>query len=154
EMVSILLEYKAPLDVMDDNGATPLFLAEQMEHAEIVTLLRQAAPADAQGMPGAAPPTRETMRAIAGRIAQGDPTAFDELVNVAGSLYSEVKYEPFPSPQPSHNHALLQLNYDRMEAAFKVLGEEVGKTNEVAFQALKKSLGIRYLQSFAPDALG
>lgn len=43
----------------------------------------------------------------------------------------------------------------RMKASFDLLGEEAGKGNENAFQALTKCLGQKsHLGSFAPDALG
>ncbi len=42
----------------------------------------------------------------------------------------------------------------RMKVAFDVLGEEAGKGNDKAFQALKKGLGVPRLASFVPDALG
>lgn len=45
-------------------------------------------------------------------------------------------------------------NLIRMDAAFNLLGDEAGKGNEAAFQALKKSMSAGGLSSFAPDALG
>jgi ankyrin repeat protein len=147
EIVGILLESKAPLDVVDHGGATPLFLAEAAERTEIAEMLRQAGPTvKGAAIAGVAPPTKEAMRAIARRMADGNAAAFDELANAAGDLYRGIDYRK--------DQARLSLNFDRMKAAFNVLGEEAGKGNDKAFQALKKSLGVHALNSFAPDALG
>src|SRR5262249_51188870 len=49
----------------------------------------------------------------------------------------------------------VMLLLGRMHAAFDVLGEEAGKGNEKALEALKKCIGPRgRIPSFAPDALG
>jgi hypothetical protein len=85
------------------------------------------------------------MRAIARRICDGDPAALDDLAAKAQDMYRD-----FPKQQ-----ARRRLNADRMIAAFDVLGEEAGKGNTNAFQALKTCLdrgGV--LKGFAPRALG
>jgi hypothetical protein len=87
------------------------------------------------------------MRAIAQRIADGDETAFDELTKVANDIYGDIK-------DYQKERARVMLNLFRMKAAFDLLGEEAGKGNDNAFEALKKSLGVGRLSSFAPDALG
>ena len=44
KIVRVLLEFKPPLDAEDQNGATPLLLAEQQNKTQIATMLRQADP--------------------------------------------------------------------------------------------------------------
>jgi hypothetical protein len=46
------------------------------------------------------------------------------------------------------------MNYDLMHAAFDVIGAQAGRRNPHAFEALKASLKLHPLSSFAPDALG
>jgi hypothetical protein len=126
------------------DGTTPLEWAEQRAMDDIANMLRAAA-----GTPvpaGSKPPSPEAMRDIAHRIAGGDPGAFDELVQAAGTLYRGVNYQT--------DHSRFMSNLIRMKAAFNVLGEEAGKGNAAAFQALKKSMSVGALSSFAPDALG
>jgi hypothetical protein len=145
ETVAVLLKFKAPLEAVDRDGATPLLLAEERNENEIAAMIRQADPQVAQRY--SIPPTQEAMHALAKRIADGDDTAFDELAGIAKSLYGEIK-------DYQKEHARVMVLLFRMKAAFDVLGEEAGQGNDKAFQALKKSLGTPYLGSFAPDALG
>jgi ankyrin repeat protein len=149
EMVALLLKFKAPLDVKNEFGATPLDLAEASGKTEIAGMLRQAAPVNSQRAPGTDPatlPSLESMRAIAQRIADGDDAAFDELATISDNLYRGIDYK--------NDQWRVGLNFARMHAAFDVLDKEAGKGNDKAFQALKKSLTVRHLSSFAPDALG
>jgi hypothetical protein len=146
EMVRVLLKYNPPLDARDGDGATPLLLAEELNQTNMVAMLHQAQP-QAPLKTYAVFPTKEAMRAIAQRIANGDETALDELKKTADNMYGDVH-------DYQKEHARVMMNLFRMKAAFDLLGEEAGKGNEAAFQALKKSLQIRRLSSFAPDALG
>jgi ankyrin repeat protein len=41
EVVAILLEYRARLDIRDKNGLTPLQLAENCQNREMITLIEQ-----------------------------------------------------------------------------------------------------------------
>jgi hypothetical protein len=145
-LVAVLLKYKPTLDAVDGDGATPLLLAEQLDRTEIVAMLHQAEP-QATLKTYVTPPTKEAMRVIAQRIADGDETAFDELARVANDLYGDIQ-------DYQKEQARVMLNLFRMKAAFDLLGKEAGKGNASAFQALKKSLGVGRLSSFAPDALG
>ena len=148
ETVAVLLKFKAPLDAVDRDGATPLLLAEGRNEDEIAAMLRAANPEAAQGVPTySIPPTKEAMRALAGRIAKGDDAAFDELASTAKNLYGEIK-------DYQKEHARVMVLLFRMKAAFDVLGKEAGKGNDKAFLALKQSLGVPCLAAFAPDALG
>jgi ankyrin repeat protein len=144
EIIALLLKFKAPLDIANNQGETPLDIVRRLDDPEINKIVHQTAPAT--GAESTAVPSRESMQAVAKRIANGDATAFDELSTIADELYRGIDYKK--------DRARLLLNSDRMRAAFKVLGEEAAKGNEKAFQALKKSLGNRHLKSFAPDALG
>lgn len=148
EMVKVLLEFNAPLDVPDREGATPLLLAEQLDRTEIAAMLRDAAHpgTKAKIVAVSVPPTRDAMRVIARRIAQGDATAFEDLRKTAEDLYRGIDCRK--------EHARILLNLDRMMAAYKLLGEEAGKGNDLAFQALKKSLGTHMLHPFAASGLG
>ena len=146
EIVRLLLDAKAKPDALDDGGATPLSWAEISENKEVIQMLRLAASPDSgTSVSKSEPPSREVMRTVAERIAKGDSAAFDELVSISEALYQG--FDP-------RNEARLQLGYSRMKAAFYLLGADAGKGNDYAFQALKKSLGLRQLNSFAPDALG
>ena len=79
DMVAVLLEFKAPVDAVDRDGATPLAMAEGRDETEIAALLRAANPG-AANTPGYSPlPEKEQMRALAQRIANGDGAAYDEL---------------------------------------------------------------------------
>jgi hypothetical protein len=149
EMVKVLLEFKAPLDLANRDGATPLLLAEQQNKTEIAAMLRQANPAAAQGIRTySIAPTKDEMRGLAKRIAEGDDLAFEELASTSEKLYGEIK-------DYQKEHARVMVLLFRMKAAFDVLGENAGRGNEKALQALKKCLGRRtHLQAFAPDALG
>jgi ankyrin repeat protein len=146
EMVRVLLKYNPPLDAKDSDGATPLLLAEGWGRPDMVEMLHQAHPQAAlKNYP--TPPTKEAMRELARRITNGDPTALDELKKTCDVMYADIHdYQA--------EHARVMLNLFRMTAAFDLLGEEAGKGNDNAFQALKKSLGVGRLSSFAPDALG
>jgi hypothetical protein len=150
EIVKALLEFKAPANVVDHEGATPLLLAEGHDHAEVAQMLRQALQASGQDVPAEAKPgpTKESIRAIAKRIAQGDDAAYDELTEAARELYRGINFQKEP--------ARIRLNLFKMKAAFDVLGEEAGKGNAKAMEALKRCLRDRgsHLGSFAPDALG
>lgn len=144
KVVRLLLDAKSPLDVVDYNGATPRFLAEAAENKEMVEMLLEAAAVRGVLVSGVKVPSREEMRAIARRICDGDAAAFDELVSTAKELLSEWGTD-----------ARKQLNWDRTGVASKILGEEAGKGNDHAFQALKKCLEPEYkLKSFALDGLG
>ena len=145
DMVVLLLAFHPPLDRADDDGATPLFLAQGSQQTNLVALLLQAAPASAQGWPPAVP-THEAMRAIAQRIVDGDAGAFGELITTSADMYRDINYQ--------EDHARVRLNYSRMRDAFDLLGEQAGKGKDNAFQALKQSLGVPSLKSFAPVALG
>lgn len=92
------------------------------------------------------PPTPQTMRALANRIAQGSPSAFNELRDIAEQLYLGIDY--------ARERSRVMTNLTLMRAAYDVLGEQAAKGNRWAFDALKKSLKIKHLGSFAPDALG
>jgi ankyrin repeat protein len=144
EPVRLLLNAGASLTNVDYNGATPLLLAETAEHKEIVELLRQAALSQGVSLAETGAPSREAMRAMAQRICDGDAGGFDELAAAAEQLrIGRVKEQ-----------AQVRLNADRMDAAFQVLGEEAGKGNDNAFQALKKCLGHNPLKYFTAGPLG
>jgi len=147
--VAALLKFNPPLNAMDQEGATPLLLAEERNETEIAVMLRAASPEAGDGVPTySVPPTKEEMQALGRRIAGGDAAAFDELASTAQKLYGEIR-------DYQKEHARVMVLLFRMKAAFDVLGQEAGKGNDVALQALEKCLtqGGR-LKSFAPDALG
>jgi ankyrin repeat protein len=146
EMVRVLLKYNPPLDAKDGNGTTPLLLAEGLDRTDMVEMLHQADPqATLKNYP--TPPTKEAMHELAQRIVNGDETALDELKRTCDMMYSNIhNYEA--------ERARVVLNLGRMKAAFDVLGEEAGKGNNAAFQALTNSLKLGRLRSFVPDALG
>jgi hypothetical protein len=149
EIVKALLEFKAPANVVDREGATPLLLAEGHDYLEVAQMLRRALQASGQAVPPeAAGPTKESMRAIAKRIAQGDDAAYDELTEAARELYRGIDFQK--------EEARMRLNMFKMKAASDVLGEEAGKGNAKAMEALKRCLRDHSsrLSSFAPDALG
>jgi len=89
---------------------------------------------------------KQTMRVLATRIVEGDQKAFDELLDTAKKLYRDIDY--------LHEGDRLISNLALMRVAYDILGEQAGKGNAKAFEALKRSLGIKPLSSFAPDALG
>ncbi len=144
-MVSLLLNAKARLDITNYGGADPLFVAEAAENEMVAEMLRQNTAARGVTLPETTVPSRETMRSIAQRISEGDLKALDELARVAQELYSgNTKQE-----------ARWRLNADRMSAAFTVLGNEAGKGNTHALEALRTCLDRGdVLKGFAPDALG
>jgi len=143
EMISLLLQFKAPLDVANRAGETPLDMVKRLDDKEINEIFHRAA--STTGAETTTIPSREAMQAVAKRIASDDPAAFDELSTIADNLYLGINYKK--------DRARLLLNSDRLRAAFSVLGQEAAGGNEKAFQAIKKSLGNRHLKSFAPDAL-
>jgi len=126
------------------DGATPLAWAEERAMDDIADRLRAATGTPSSN--GPQPPACGAMRDIAQRIAAGEPEAFDDLVQATGTLYRGLNYQT--------EHARTMSNLIRMHAAFNMLGEEAGKGNEAAFQALKKSMSAGGLSSFALDALG
>jgi hypothetical protein len=142
DMVKVLLEFSEPLNVMNKQGETPLQFAESRDETEIAAMLRAALPENQQD---AVPPAREELRVIARRIAAGEAGAFDDLEKMAGKLYDGINVH--------EDRARLRLNLDRMNAAFKILGEEAGKGNDAALEALKKSLETKNLSGFAKSAL-
>ncbi|HEY1664020.1 MAG TPA: hypothetical protein VGI03_16495 [Verrucomicrobiae bacterium] len=148
-MVAVLLKFNPPFNVVDQNGATPLLLAEEQNETEIAAMIRTANPGPGDGFPGySVPPTIEEMQALGRRVADGDPAAFDELANTAQKLYGEIK-------NYQKEHARVMVLLGRMMAAFNVIGEEAGNGNDKALQVLEKCLTQRgHLKSFAPEALG
>jgi len=148
DMVAVLLEFKAPIDAVDRDGATPLAMAESRDQTEIVAMLRAANPKAAESGPSYSPlPDKEEIRALAQRIANGDDAAYDELIALTSKLYKEIKdYQA--------ERARVIAFAGRVRAAADLLGQEAAKGNEHALAALKKSLRPRTaLTSFAPDAL-
>jgi ankyrin repeat protein len=145
-MVSLLLAAKARVEITNYGGATPLFVAYAAENKVMLEMLRQSAAARGVILAEIAVPSREDMRAIAQRICDGDLAALDELAAAAREMYrSDWKQQ----------EARRQLNGDRMDVAFRVLGGEAGKGNNNAVEALKTCLDRGdFLKSFAPDALG
>jgi hypothetical protein len=150
EIVEALLKFNAPADAVDNEDATPLLLADSNGHTEIAQMLRRALEASGRAVPAAVAtgPSKEAMRALAGRIAEGDDRAYDELAGIARDIYRGIDYRK--------EAARVRLNLFKMKAAFDVLGEEAGKGNDKALGALKRCLRERNsnLGSFAPDALG
>lgn len=148
DMVAVLLEFKAPTDAVDREGATPLAMAEGRDEKEIAALIRAANPGAAKNAPAYSPlPDKEEIRALAQRMANGDNAAYDELTAMTVKLYKEIKdYQV--------EHARVMALLGRLHVAFDLLGEEAGKGNEHALEALKKSLRAKNtFTSFAPDAL-
>ncbi|MBI5686689.1 MAG: hypothetical protein HZC54_16610 [Verrucomicrobia bacterium] len=86
------------------------------------------------------------MRALAERIAKGDPAAFDQLCATAEELFRDMDY--------GREQQRLINNNILMRAAFDVLGESSGKGNATAFDALKKATGVRRINGYAAGALG
>jgi hypothetical protein len=93
-----------------------------------------------------APDPTAKMRALAKRIANGDPAAFDELSGTAKKLYQDIDFEK------ENDRAMSNLVL--MRAAFTELGGQAGQGNTNAFTALKRALGVAELRSFVPNALG
>ena len=175
EMVALLLEFKAPLDAVDQDGKTPLHYAVEFKKPEMVQLLLAAqAPVDAVAKDGATPliiaetaenedivkllrqagaapdqamPSRKEMRAMAERICAGDANSFDELAKTAQALYRGMDGRTPQAPR--------MLVWSRIGAAFDLLGDEAAKGNDHALQALKKCLEQKSgLNGAAPNALG
>jgi ankyrin repeat protein len=144
-LVNVLLNAKPRIDLTNYGGATPLFVAQAAENKVMVELLRRAAAARGVTLAEIAAPSREDMRSIARRICDGDLAALNELDSAAQEMYRN----------DSKQEARRRLNYDRMDAAFKMLAEEAGKGNKNAIQTLKTCLDRGdLLKGFAPDALG
>jgi ankyrin repeat protein len=130
--------------VSEIDGMTPLEWAERCAMDDIAAVLRGASGTNDSARP--VPYSVEKMRGIAQRIAAGDESAFNELAHAADTLYAGIDYQK--------EHSRIMSNLIRMHAAFDLLGEEAGKGNTTAFLALKKSMSVGHLSSFAPDALG
>jgi hypothetical protein len=146
--VAVLLKFNAPLDVVDGHGATPLLLAEELNETNIAALLTRADPkAPDATRTYLIPPDKDQMRALPRRIAAGDEAALDELAVTAQKLYGEIK-------DYRREEARVMLLLFRMTAAFDVLGDEAGRGNTKALEALKHCLAQHPLSAFAPDALG
>jgi ankyrin repeat protein len=148
DMVAVLLEFKAPVDAVNHEGATALDMAEGRELAEIVAMLRAAKPNSSEDAPVYSPlPTKEEMRALGQRIASGDDAAFGELTNTMNRLYREIKDYRIERGRS------MVLNA-RFYEVTKVLGEEAAKGNDNVVEALKKCLRPKtILSSYAPEAL-
>ncbi|MHA3774810.1 hypothetical protein ACXR0O_25095 [Verrucomicrobiota bacterium sgz303538] len=86
------------------------------------------------------------MRSLAAQIASGDKAALNRLETIASELYRDIDYQK--------DSKRVQSNLMLMLAAFNRLGEDAGKGNEYAFDALKYALGAKNLRSHAPSALG
>jgi hypothetical protein len=89
---------------------------------------------------------KQTLRTLANRIADGDEKGFNELLDTAKKLYRDIDF--------TRKQDRLSTNLSLMRAAYDILGEQAGKGNAKALEALKRSLRVRPLSSFAPDALG
>jgi hypothetical protein len=90
--------------------------------------------------------TTEKMGALANRVAQGSPTAFKELRDIADELYGNI--------DSNREKGRLASNNALMRAAFDPLGEQAGKGNRKAFEALKASLAYKHMNGMAAGALG
>jgi hypothetical protein len=139
------LEAKAPVNATNYAGATPLLLAETAEDSVLTKMLRQAAIDQNLSVTNATAPTREAMRAIARRICDGEAAAIDELADKTQEFIRDRRQQP---------EAQRQLNGDRLNAAFQVLGEEAGKGNANAVWALRVYLGRADMKYSAVEALG
>ena len=152
EIVAILLKARASVEAQNNGNQTPLDVAKQMDNLEIQTMLRDAAPARVAGKPAPVLETtgnivsRQTMIDLAKRIADGDPGAYGELMSLAEELYRGVNHRSNPS-----QYALVS---DRMNTTVKLLGEEAGKGNENALQALKKLVKEPHFKDSVAAALG
>lgn len=143
--VRLLLDAKARINITNNAGATPMLLAQTSENQAITDMLRQAAAARGMTLEEVNVPSRADMRAIAKRICDGEPAALDEFAAKAQEMYGNKR----------KSEAYMTLNADRMHAAFDVLGEQAGKGNANALQALKTCLDRGgSLKGFAPEALG
>jgi hypothetical protein len=85
------------------------------------------------------------MRAVAAQIAAGDQSALTRLEEISAELYQDIDYHK--------EKERLSSNLVLMTAAFDVLGKKAGAGSLAAFEALRQSLGMRHLRSFAPDGL-
>jgi curli biogenesis system outer membrane secretion channel CsgG len=90
--------------------------------------------------------SEDAMHTLGLHVAEGRQGAFEELLDIAGKLYQGIDY--------NKDRNRLIANLKLMHAAYDILGEQTGKGNPRAFDAVKRSLGINHLRSFAPDALG
>jgi len=142
-MVKLLIGAGAQPNIVDYHGATPLFIAEAAGNKTMADLLRQLAPTVLTGIPVTIT-SNETMQSISQRICDGDATAFDELTNQMGVLYS--------TNRPSE--AIRKLEGERLHDAMTILGTEAGKGNLNAMLALQKLLGDKRLKYSSLNALG
>ncbi len=143
-IVSMVLDAKARVDITNYGGATPIFIAQEMENDALAEILRKAAAAQGVIVEEISVPSREEMRAIAQRICDGDSGALDQLATAAGVVYRG----------NSRQQSRMRLGADRMNAAFSVLGEQAAKGNANAMEALKTCLDRNLMKSFVPNALG
>jgi hypothetical protein len=132
---------KAALEKYEAANRKP---AEQPPPATVVATpaVKPASPASDASLDAA----KQAMRDLAARIAGGDEVALDELRDAAKKLYQDIDHEK--------ERRRVMSNLSLMRAAYDILGEQAGKGNAKALEALKRSLRVRPLSSFAPDALG
>lgn len=137
---------KAALEKYEEANKKPV---EPPRPAPAVAGPAAVAPAVKVAQPSSDPAldaAKRTMRDLATRIAGGDEKAFDELRDTTAKLYRNINYQT--------DRRRLTSNFAIMHAAYDILGEQAGKGNVKAFEALKRSLTLEHLRSFAPEALG
>ncbi len=91
-------------------------------------------------------PAVTDMRRMAREIARGDQAAFAQWHRIAGELYRGIDYQK--------DETRVLTNVTLMSAVVDVLGAEIAAGSPDALDAVRRSLSIPHLKSFAPKALG
>lgn len=96
--------------------------------------------------PASSLPAMTDLRRLALDIARGDSAAFGKWQRMAEDLYRGIDYKK--------DEARMTTNLVIMSAVVEVLGAEVAAGSPDALDAVRRSLSIPHLKSFAPKALG
>ncbi len=92
------------------------------------------------------PGTPGYMKKRALDICEGNQEAVDQLIKIVQEIYRGIDY----SKEKKRNND----NYVLVKAAFGMLGEQAGKGNSNAMNALKRMAGVDVVRGFSVDALG
>ena len=92
------------------------------------------------------PGTSGYMKKTALDICEGKQEAVDQLIKAVQELYRGIDY--------SKEKQRVQDNYVLVNAAFDILGEQAGKGNPNAMDALKRMAGLDHVRGYSVHALG
>ncbi|MDB6112394.1 MAG: polymerase, sigma-24 subunit, subfamily, partial [Pedosphaera sp.] len=114
----------------------------------------EAQPLRIESKLNASPPSEPPMRELGLAVAQGDPTALGKLEALSKAAHETFNTNGARLKTDEERGRLQTEAFSPVKEAFDVLGEEAGKGNTNALQALARATQMQYLRGFALQSLG